>query len=127
MTRFIAILMLGTVLMIQTPVHQFLKLGTLVEHYYEHKNLNSEISFWGFLEMHYAHDDVKHADYDRDMQLPFKHCSHLGLLFTYFEHTTVYNWKQSTYFPDIVKPLSAYSTPFHTAEALSNIWQPPRC
>jgi hypothetical protein len=44
----------------------------LFQHYFEHKNLDSKITFLAYLEHHY--NDVPHTDNDeeRDNQLPFK-------------------------------------------------------
>ena len=54
-----------------TELHQVLKAPLLVEHYYEH-NDKEELSVLTFLEMHYLNGNVKDADYEKDMKLPFK-------------------------------------------------------
>lgn len=44
----------------------------LVNHFNEHKEQDKNLTLLGFLAIHYAHGDVKDADYDKDMKLPFK-------------------------------------------------------
>lgn len=72
MKRIIAILFLSLQLLTSTELCQLAKLPILLEHYKEHAQLNQGISFVTFLKMHYFNGDPKDADYERDMQLPFK-------------------------------------------------------
>lgn len=53
-----------------------IKLPNLIEHYYKHKNENSNITIFSFLKMHYLDETVKDADYQQDMSLPFKTHDH---------------------------------------------------
>lgn len=123
--RIIAISLLFTIVFAQTPVHQVMKVKVLVEHYFEHKALDEQIDFVDFLAMHYA-DDAKRVDYERDMQLPFKQCNHAPLMvFTFFEHKD-FSIKQKPVFIYEEQVLTGYQSPYYAAEALSNIWQPPR-
>lgn len=102
-----------------------MKVKVLVEHYFEHKALDEQIDFLDFLAMHYA-DDTKHGDYERDMQLPFKQCNHAPLMvFTFFEQKD-FSIKQKPVFVLEEQLLTGYQSPYYAAEALSNIWQPPR-
>ncbi|MCD8740667.1 hypothetical protein LT679_08655 [Mucilaginibacter roseus] len=55
-----------------TELHQLFKLPILFQHYAEHKERNTRVSFVDFLSMHYWGDDMDDNDDDRDMQLPFK-------------------------------------------------------
>lgn len=125
--RIIAISLLLTIVFAQTPVHQLMKITVLVEHYFEHKALDEQIDFMDFLAMHYA-DDTKHGDYDRDMQLPFKQCNHAPLMaFTFFEAGDFdFGIKSKPVFVTEKQVLTGYQSPYHSSEALSNIWQPPR-
>lgn len=58
--------------MTNTELCQLMKLPVLIEHFREHGNLYKDFSFFSFIRMHYFNGDTKDADYDRDMQLPFK-------------------------------------------------------
>lgn len=55
-----------------TPLREMIKVPLLVFHYIEHLNEDPNITFAGFLDMHYLHGIVYDDDYARDMQLPFK-------------------------------------------------------
>ena len=56
----------------QTELHQVLKLPVLVQHYFEHKAENKNITLGGFIVLHYFSGNPVDDDYARDMQLPFK-------------------------------------------------------
>ena len=98
-----------------------LRLPILLEHYSEHKQKVSDISFWDFLVMHYK-TDVSH-DSD-DNQLPFKDMGHsltaptvALLVHKIFLKETVILTKADYSF--------TYSETF-IASHLSDIFQPPR-
>ncbi|WP_316803145.1 hypothetical protein [Pedobacter nototheniae] len=44
----------------------------LISHFLQHHQLNSQISFIDFLEMHYIGEDLDDNDDEEDMKLPFK-------------------------------------------------------
>lgn len=73
--KLFTILLLSILSFHQTELHQVLKFPVLVEHYFEHREENKELTLLEFLKLHYLDDKVK-SDYQRDMQLPFKadHC-----------------------------------------------------
>ena len=70
--RCIAILFLSLQLLTNTELCQLLKLPVLIEHFREHGELYKDLSFTRFIRLHYFNGDERDADYDRDMQLPFK-------------------------------------------------------
>lgn len=70
--RLSAILFLSIMLFSQTELHQILKLPVLVQHYFEHKAENKNITLAGFIVLHYFSGNPVDDDYARDMQLPFK-------------------------------------------------------
>jgi hypothetical protein len=88
--KLISILLLSLYLISTTEVYQLLKIPTLIEHYWEHKKLNPEMSLTAFLKTHYE-NPVKDGDYGKDQKLPFViHSAPLTLIFTihpsfYFE------------------------------------------
>jgi len=51
------------------------KIPTLLEHYSEHKQQQSQLTFNDFLFMHYVGDDANDQDNSSDEQLPFKNSS----------------------------------------------------
>jgi len=72
-SRIFAISLLVLYINSNTEFHEMLRLPILFEHYSQHKQQVSDISFWDFLVMHYQ-SDVSH-DSD-DNQLPFKDPAH---------------------------------------------------
>ena len=55
-----------------TDANQLLRLPLLVKHYFKHKADNPDISIAAFLNIHYIQKQEMDADYQQDMQLPFK-------------------------------------------------------
>lgn len=72
MKRIIAISLITCFLVSTTELCQLLKLPKLIEHFAQHREQNSDLSFQAFLNLHYLIDHGKDADYQEDMQLPFK-------------------------------------------------------
>lgn len=98
----------------------------MVEHFKEHRTLNEGTTFWSFLMMHYSNEDIKYADYDKDMRLPFKsHDSSSHLLnfsFIHYSNTT----KISNPFAKTLKTYKIFNDHKFQSSYLSNIWQPPK-
>lgn len=69
MLRFRAILFLSLQLFTHTEICQFVKIPVLVSHYKDHKASNKDITFFGFLGLHYFNGDPHD---NTDMELPFK-------------------------------------------------------
>ncbi|CAA7386509.1 hypothetical protein CHRY9393_00805 [Chryseobacterium fistulae] len=121
----ISILLLSLYLVSTTEVYQFLKIPTLIEHYWEHKRMNPEMSVTAFLKIHYDHP-VKDGDYGKDQKLPFViHSTPLNLVFTinrgfYFE-TAIYH----------LNSLKSHKIPsknedFSYKGFAGPIWEPPK-
>jgi hypothetical protein len=70
--KTLSILLLSAYLISSTELSQILKLPLLLEHFNEHKTWNEGTTLWSFMIMHYTNNDVKYADHDKDMKLPFK-------------------------------------------------------
>lgn len=77
MRRTIAIVFLITYLSTTTELGEVFKLPVVWQHFQEHRAANPDLSFIAFLKMHYFNGDPKDADYQRDMQLPFKTHAHI--------------------------------------------------
>ena len=121
----VIISMMSVYLISTTELYQLVKLPMLVEHFYEHQDQDQDITLWEFLCMHYAHGDVKDADYDKDMKLPFK--SHDGC-----SSSSVIAYIPKD-FPTIAKPTHSvsktytiYEEQFLASSFLACIWQPPK-
>lgn len=72
MRKFISIALIALFFFGNTEAYQLLKLPLLVKHYIKHKHEDPAISFIAFLQLHYQDKTVVDADFQQDMQLPFK-------------------------------------------------------
>ena len=128
MKRVVSILFLSIYLLATTELIQFLKVPALIEHFIEHKENDNSVTFWKFLYMHYANGNVKDADYDKDMKLPFKahdNCNtSLVLIVPNINHSFIH----ITYVATFIRKnqLSAYNPTFLGSDYLNTIWQPPK-
>lgn len=125
MRRFTAVLLLASILLTQTELHQLLKLPVLLHHYLEHRSHDKQLSIGGFLQMHYFNGNPKDADHARDMQLPFKaHDCHLAAEFSpVIPHCYVLSFHmlraEEIQLPD-------YHPEGLSSLHKSDVWQPPR-
>jgi len=122
----LSILLLSAYLISSTEFSQMLKLPLLLEHFNEHKNLNEGTTLWSFMIMHYTNNDVKYADHDKDMQLPFK--SKEGSLnvlsLSFIQNFT--SVKIINPFERELKTYMIHNDHLFNSTFLSNIWQPPK-
>ncbi|KAA2243148.1 hypothetical protein F0L74_11575 [Chitinophaga agrisoli] len=72
MRRAISILLLTIYLCNATECNQLLKIPVFVMHVQEHQQEHRYGSLWGFIVEHYFSGNVRDADWQRDMELPFK-------------------------------------------------------
>ena len=112
--------------MATTPLGQICKLNLLIEHYQKHNKENKELSFIGFLKLHYFNGDPKDDDYEEDMKLPFKSIDFNNNISTYiaFEFPS-YKIEKPTYTALTVQKFSK-SDSWHSNIYLDAIWHPPR-
>jgi len=129
---FVALRQMGIIFLLTiyltsvTELYQLLKMPVLIEHFIEHKEKAMSLSFWEFLDMHYAHQHSEDGDLSRDMQLPFK--AHDGCSSTYISAQLINSSNELS-----TKPLSPticfyleYSGKFLNSAFHSAIWQPPK-
>lgn len=125
MKKIFAISFLFIYLCSTTEFYQFLKIPALAGHYIEHKQDCKRITVLQFLKIHYLMD-IKDADYDRDMQLPFKtHNKHVSIMsgnyMPLFERFSIHNPTENLEKKNfIIQDIFLYNS------YLSIIWQPPR-
>ena len=123
MARLLGIFLFLSYIFSATEFKQLIKVTSLLEHYSEHKENNSRISFFDFLYMHYAGDDFVQTDNDRDMDLPFKkfdNTSSCSLSAVLPVSTKLYNTQQT---------MSRFAAHKRVGQGLgysASIWQPPR-
>jgi hypothetical protein len=122
----IAILFLSVYLVSTTEIHQLLKLPFLVEHYFEHRDMNKSLTLGQFLTMHYSGQDIKYADEEKDMKLPFKTndgCINASIApFIPAVHLIAVPKTGHT----IPRCFTLYKEKNNHSFYLASIWQPPR-
>ena len=121
MSRLLAISFLVLYINSNTEFHEMLRLPILLEHYSEHKQKVSDISFWDFLVMHYKSDVSHDAD---DNQLPFKDPAHSFTAPTLAIPIHKIMLSDTQLIAE-VSHVSSYQETF-IASHLSDIFQPPR-
>lgn len=124
MKKYITFFLILSYMFSMTELHQLLKTPLLVEHYYEH-NDKTKLSVLDFLEMHYLHGNIKDADQDKDMKLPFKNFqdNHPNVVLSLPETTNFFNFINYTISEQ--KPF-CFDNQVNTSDFLTSIWQPPK-
>jgi hypothetical protein len=125
--KYASILFLSIYLFSVFQISEFIKLPLLVEHFVEHQREDPKLQLWDFLCMHYAHGEVKDADYDKDMRLPFK-SHHSGCscsVITFLAPIQTFNFEYKTFLKERKKPSFGYTFSF-ISNFHSSIWQPPK-
>lgn len=126
MKKILAIFFLSIYLLATTEAGQVFKLPVIFQHYQEHKHLDKDLTILEFIDIHYMHGSPRDADYDRDMQLPFKAPIHSTIITSNFViPTPIFFFERKIYFIEKKKPL-VYSTSGYSFNFHSSIWQPPK-
>lgn len=126
MKKLIAIVLVSAYLISTTELYQVLKLPLLAQHFNEHKSLNTGTTFWDFLVMHYTNNDIKYADHDQDMRLPFKSSEgSVNTISLSFIHYSVFQELNKPIIIDLREYNILENIRFNSTY-LSNIWQPPK-
>jgi hypothetical protein len=124
--KFVPILLTATYLLSTTQICELFKISILVEHYFEHRVENVNLTFIDFLEVHYNGQNTKDADYEKDMKLPFKTCDNMSL-FNNFSCILNPSFEISPKKNSCTSSQSFLLYEFqHTSDFLSFIWQPPK-
>ncbi|HRH48463.1 MAG TPA: hypothetical protein PLP23_06920 [Panacibacter sp.] len=72
MKKGLSILLIAVYMFGATDAYQLLKIPALINHFIVHRTENHDITFAQFFEMHYNGKITIDADFEKDMQLPFK-------------------------------------------------------
>jgi len=124
--KAICILFLGTYLISSTELRQLLKFPLLIQHYFEHKAEDNNITIWKFLSIHYEEATVIDVDYDKDQQLPFKsNDGFSGSVLGSFVPAAFYSIVDKTFKQEAVTHIVS-NEDFTSSVYLSSIWQPPK-
>ena len=108
-----------------TEAYQLLKIGYLVEHYFEHKDAN-DLSLVEFIDVHYIQPSVVDADYAEDMKLPFKSHKECQAQITHFAKLPSNDFFTDVPYIETNTKIAEYNSPFTGTQYLDEIFQPPR-
>lgn len=122
MKRIISILLISLYVISFTEMHQVIRLPLLAIHYVEHRAQSKDLTFFEFLEFHYS-TEIAHDD--RDMELPFKDCSHCVAAPSVVLPSFKIELTQHVV-ARVVEVHAAFYKKFIPSSYLSEIWQPPR-
>lgn len=125
MQRRIATWLLFIFLFANSELHELVKVGAFVVHYQEHLTESPGLSLLEFIQIHYSSEVVYDEDYSRDMQLPFKTADCISLSAPCTVPPIMEPQLCSNPAPAGVKLLHNFEF-VHTAQHLSDIWQPPK-
>lgn len=116
--------MIALHMMATTECSELLKFPVLVEHYWDHRSSDTQLSFLQYLKLHYAQEEQSQTDHDH--HLPFKShegCINLTILICLLQPASVTDIKLvadgSSNFP--IPPHSSHQSGHPAA-----IWQPPK-
>lgn len=123
--RLSGMVLLSLYLAAATPLAELLKLPVLMEHFREHAHERPAITLAGFILLHYFSGSPRDADYDRDMQLPFKTLELTPVAFaaTHLAPEPL-SWPLSP-LPHSAQRLPATDPSFPVAPFLATPYQPP--
>lgn len=119
-------ILLMTYLFSATAIGELFKLPVLVQHYYNHREENSDISLIHFLTLHYQTEDGTDKDAKEDSQLPFKSIEPAAtVVFVSLTPPAFINIIANTQQP-VMLVFVLYEELFLPSKYLAAIWQPPR-
>ena len=119
MKKAFAIFFLTFYLLSTTELSQLLKLPAFVNHYIE-------LTLWQFFCIHYAHGNVRDADYDKDMKLPFKTLDSVTLQISVDMPPSLITVSNKQPYDISKKNITIPKNENATSAFLSSIWQPPK-
>ncbi len=104
-------------------LNQFSHLPVILVHYIQHTDKDHNLSFSGFLSMHYLGNDMNDNDEQQDKQLPFKSLSASTIL-VFTQPSNVFI-TFNAYESRAVKSISQFKNVFFSHNALSSLLRPP--
>ncbi|MFC4230938.1 hypothetical protein ACFOW1_03480 [Parasediminibacterium paludis] len=128
MKKLVTIFFLAIYLLATTDSYQLLKLPMVFQHFSEHRAENKNLGFFDFLDMHYLHGSPQDADFDRDMQLPFKKactdCASFSVTAAFVPLVATFSIEK----PIRITEQNNYiiQEPLLFSSYLATIWQPPK-
>ena len=125
MKKYLAISLFSIYLFSTTEMYQLLKMPLLIEHYFDHREENKDLTLFQFLNMHYSNPHPKDANDAKDRQLPFKsHSNCASAISVNYILSETFSLDR----PELEAQTkrAVYKNDFLINTLLSKIWQPPR-
>lgn len=97
----------------------------LIEHYFDHREENKDLTLFQYLNIHYSNPHPKDSNDAKDQRLPFKsHFDCASAISGNYILTEVFTLQR----PESEEPKkqAVYKNQFLLNNLLTNIWQPPR-
>ena len=102
------------------------KINNLIEHYKEHKKVDSNTSFWSFIDLHYGKDFQKHQTAHDHSKLPLKNTTPSVFAFIISDlDNPPFSISASCIESRTQQELPHFYKRF-VSQNLTDIWQPPR-
>jgi hypothetical protein len=120
--KFLLSFILFIYVFVSTPLLELAKLPQLYTHYIEHKKENHQLSFAGFLYLHYGDED--HAE-NHHNSLPFKSCNENTVVSIQMPLNEV-RIGVNQMFCSTSEVLNFFYKSRYTFQYLTAIWQPPK-
>lgn len=120
--RMFSILLLFLYVSVQSPLHEIIKLPSLVSHFMEHKEKEPTISFLDFIDDHYLKNIDKSDNLHK--KLPFKDENHPLMIGFHYINTEV--WEQLPLSEEIIEKFTPTQLSSLSFGEPSGIWQPPK-
>ena len=120
--KFASILLIGLYSFTTSELHQLFKLPSLVQHYFEHKISEKQVTIIDFLLEHYADNKM---DESQHQDLPFKshdNCQSHNIVVYPPKEIDLINVPNQI----IENRLFYFQTIFNSSSPISSIWQPPK-
>lgn len=122
MKRWIAYILLSSIIISNTELHEVMMLPGLYTHFNQHNSGEKSMSFLDFIQSHYIGDDTDHADNSDERKMPFK--GHYSTVSIAFFNKIVDNFVFIDTPKTMVVPVEGNY--LIVSSYLNNIWQPPK-
>lgn len=124
--KAVPILFLSVYLLTTTELSQLLKLPAFITHFAEHKAQDKSLTIWQFLFIHYAQGDLRDADYEKDMKLPFKTHDNCNASIGVAVPAVATIFLEKPHYFVVINQQFFLTDDEFSSISFSNIWQPPK-
>ncbi|MBK9734269.1 MAG: hypothetical protein IPO92_04585 [Saprospiraceae bacterium] len=110
-----------------TPLKEFTRIPLLIFHYHDHSNEDPDMSILQFLTAHYLKGQIKDADFNQDMQLPFKAVNDICTFPLFIFHIYDIDFNLDSRIPnDIISKMIPFDQLFVYKQLSSGTFHPPK-